>query len=570
MIGVHPTTPGGAYGRYDLGTYANPSYTVSGQFLPKNFHDLLKWTRFIIVKSPTVTEVLRKLATYPITDVVVNSPNSKLRDKYEDIIESIRLIEKMSDSGFDYQAYGNSFNSIYFPIDRFLKCPYCETSYSANKALDGRYAIWKKWGFHGTCPSCNHQVTYERVDVASKDLSRINIVKWKPDNISINDNPITGDTEYYYNIPGDTKRKIITGDPHYICTLPWEFIEAVKVQKAFKFSRGQLYHMKSLSMGDIVEGFGVPPLLSHYSTVFNMECLKKANEAIALEHLNPMRILYPQQGTNAGDPASMMTMSNFSMNVRDALRKFKQDPNHILLSPVPVGVGNLGGQGKSLLVTQELKFAEEQLLMSMGVSRELLSGQTNWTSSTVGLRLLENNMNQYTRKLKRFLNWIMDQVTNYLGIEDVDVELIPFELTDNDQMKQLYLELHQRQLVSSDTLLNAFDIDPDKEREKIVQDIINKAGESIKTKHKVEIAEFMAMRDTTSDGEDDDGHKDYREEVMAIARKILEEKDEEKRNQMLIQLHTSDPNKYAHVMQYVQQYLQPDPEQPGDEEGASQ
>lgn len=556
QIGTSPTiTPGGYYGRYDLGTYANPAYDVSSQFLPRSFHDLLKWTRFIIVKSPTSAEVLRKLATYPITEVTVSSPKKQLREKYEEIFESVKLIEKMSDGGFDYHAYGNSFTSIYFPIDRMLECPKCKTSYNSRKALDGKYAIWKKFQFSGECPGCSQKVIYKRIDTKSKDVNRINIIKWKPDNISINDNPITGDTEYFYNIPGDVKRKILIGDPHFLTTVPWEFVEAVRTQKEFKFAPGAIHHMKSLTMGDFIEGFGVPPLLSHYSTVFYMQCLKKANEAIALEHMNPMRVLYPQQSSSAGDPVSMMSMNNFTTNVKSSLQRFKQDPNHVLLSPVPIGTAYVGGQGKSLLVTQELQFAEEQLLMAMGVSRELLSGTTNWTSSTVGLRLLENNMNQYNRKIKRYLTWIVDQIANYLGLEEADVSLVPYQLTDNDALKNMYLQLHQASLISGKTLLETCDIDPEKESEKIVQEQIDKAEESVRMKYKMEQAVYMAHKDEVSDGEDESGYNDYRQDVMTKAQAILQEPDEQKRMEMVMALQAEDEAKYDHVMTIIQQYM---------------
>lgn len=543
------------YGRYELGTYANPAYDVSSQFLPRSFTDLLKWTRFIIVKSPTTTEVLRKMATYPITEVTISTPKESLKDRYEDIFESVKLIEKLSDGGFDYHAYGNSFTSMYFPIDRYLECPHCKTSYTSRKALDQRFAIWKNWSFEGECPSCSSKVSFKRTDVKSKDVSRINIIKWKPDNISLNNNPITGEVEYYYKIPSDVRRKIMTGDPHFLCTVPWEMIEAVRLQRDFKFSPGTIHHMKSLSMGDFIEGFGVPPLLSHYSTVFYMQCLKKANEAIALEHMNPLRMIYPQQGSGSGDPLSMMSMGNFTGQVKNQLKKFKQDPNHVLIAPIPIGVGNMGGQGKSLLVTQELQLAEEQLLMSMGVSRELLSGTTNWTSSAVGLRLLENNMNQYVRKLRRYLRWIVRQITAYLGMEEVEVDFVPFELTDNESMKQLYFQMQQSGIISDDTLLESLGINPDEEAEKIIQSQIKKAETAVKLKTMVQRAEFIANRDEASDSEDDDGFADYKKNVIANAEKILNEPDEQKRMQTLLKLQAEDNGMYEHVIQVMSNYM---------------
>ncbi len=554
-ISSYNSTFNGAYGRYSLGTYPNPAFDVSSQFLPRSFSELLKWTRFIIIKSPTTTEVLRKMATYPITDITIDTPKEHLKEKYEDIIESIRLVEKLSDGGFDYHAYGNSFSSMYFPIDRLLKCKHCDVSYGSKDAMERGFVKWKNWNFHGTCPGCETEGTFERTDVKSTDISRINIIKWKPDDIAVNNNPISGEVDYYYKIPTEVRRKILAGDPHFICSVPWEMVEAVRTKKDFKFSRGTIHHMKSLSMGDFIDGYGIPPLLSHYSTVFYMQCLRRANEAIALEHMNPLRILYPQQSTGSGDPISMMSLGNFTNEVKTNLARFKQDPNHVLIAPVPVGVGSMGGQGKSLLVTQELQFAEEQLLLSMGVSRELLSGTTNWTSSHVGLRLLENNMDQYVRKIKRFLQWIMTQVSAYLGIEQVDVDLIPFELTDNDAMKQMYFQMQQAGLLSDTTLLEAHGIDPDEEAKKIIALQVKRAEQAVELSAKIKRATFMAGRDEKTDGDDDDGFEDHKRKVISIAQQILREPDEHKRTDIVMKLQAEDETTYRQVMDVLSEHM---------------
>lgn len=548
MIGSRTDTRG-LYGRYDLGTYANPSYDVSTQFIPRNFHDLLKQTRFILIKSPTVTEVLRKMATYPMTEVSYTTNNESLRKKYNEITDSVRVIEKLSDAGFDYSAHGNAFLSIYYPFERMLECRECENLINARTSL-GKEVKWTKFGFHGTCPSCHTTGVFKVKDTRSRDISRINIIKWKLDHIAVNENPISGESEYYYTIPGDVKRKVILGDPHFICTMPMGFIDAIRLNKDFMFAKDEVYHLKGLSMGDLIPGFGVPPLLSMYSTVFYMQCLRKANESIALEHMNPMRMIYPQQGSANADPIASMSMGNFTAAMKTNLQKFKQDPNHILLSPIPIGVGYMGGQGKSLLVTNELQFAEEQLLMGQGVSRELLSGTTNWTSSTVGLRLLENNMNQYVRKLRNTLDWIYSKIANFLDIEKLDVDLVPFELTDNDNLKQMYLSMLDNNLIDETTVLEIFGMDPDKIKSRLREQAVHKAEEAVRTAEAVKRATFQANQ-SDDDGEDDNGYKEHRAEVVKLAQKLSQATPEEQQK-MAIQLKHDNPAMFAEVVSLIQ------------------
>ena len=115
--------------------------------------------------------------------------------------------------------------------------------------------------------------------------------------------------------------------------------------------------------------------------------------------------------------------------------------------------------------------------------------------------------------------------------------------------------MQQSGIISDDTLLEEFGIDPDKESERIVQAEIKKAETAVKLKAKVNRAEFMANRDELSDSEDDDGFDDYRNEVIDTARKLLEEPDERKRTHMLMEIQKENEGKYRHVLQVMAEYM---------------
>jgi len=568
LFGLNPT-PSGMADSYEVGQLPSPFFTQANQFIPRSFHDIIKWSRYITTQSPTTTEVIRKLSSYPITDFIMDSDQELTVDTYKKIFKSVKFKEKLCDFGFDYYTLGNVYVSIYFPIDRHLHCPNCKSSYEVRAAMRSGFAVFKKWTFQGECPNCSNQVTYKVVDTKSRDINRINLVKWKAEHVSLNHNPVTGESEFYYTIPGDVKRKIMMGDALFLSTVPWSMVEAVRYNKDYMFDPSNIYHMKSISMGNMVDGLGIPPLISHFGLVFYQQMLRKANEAVAAEHMVPLRVLFPQQSSAAADPVASMSLRGFAKNMRNTMRKMKSDPNHILISPVQVGYQQLGGQGRSLLVSQELQYAEEQQLMSMGVSRELLSGTTNWTSSTVGLRLLENTMGNYVGQISEVINWVMEKIAQYLSIEITDVKLVPFKLTDNEALKATMLDMWKSKILSASTLLETFGMDYNEELDKMGRDQVSVAEKEIEIKDLVDKAMYQKSKGLSSD-KDSSGFADNRTEAYNIAKKILAAKSPEEQRDILMDLQHTDPTLYQTVMGVLNDMPNPGGQEPGEQNEQTQ
>lgn len=381
-------------------------------------------------------------------------------------------------------------------------------------------------------------------------------MKWKPENIAINHNPVTDESEYYYNIPGDVRKGIMLGNPLFLSTVPWSMVEAVQQNKEYLFDSSNFFHMKSVSMGSMLDGFGIPTLISHYNLVFYQAMLRRANEAVAAEHMTPLRAIFPQQNSGQGDPVQMLSLQGFAQHMKKTFRQLKSDPNHVLISPVPIGFQSIGGQGKALLVNQELQYAEEQQLMSLGVSRELLSGSTNWTSSTVGLRLLENTMGNYVSLILEVIEWVMRMVTGYLDIEQHEVTLVPFKLTDNEALKQAMMEMWKGQLVSAQTLLKAFGLDYNEELQNIKEDSISKAEVNIEVKDAVQRAAYLKSKEVNS-AEDKTGFKEAQSQAFQVASQItdmMHSGDPQQLQQaqaILTQLHSTQPELYELVEQLL-------------------
>ena len=545
-----PLVPGTSGGPGHGSSTPSPFFTVANQFLPRNLHDIIKWSKYITMQSPVTTEVIRKLSTYPITEFVIKTKAEHTKSKYKEIFKSFKLKQALYDIGFEYHTVGNVFVSIYFPIQRSLGCAQCKTMYNAKHA---HFTTFKKFQFEGTCPACSYRGTFTRVDTKSQNVQDMNLIKWDPTNISVNHNAITGESEYYYKIPNDVKRRVQTGDKLFVNSVPWGLIEAVKNNQDFKFDSSHIFHLKNVSAGHSINGIAIPPLISIFPLVYYQATLRKANESIATEFMHPMRVVFPTAQTGNSDPVVGISMRNFVGNITNALEKHKRDKAHILVAPVPIGYQAISGEGKSLLVSQEIQQAEESILLSLGVSKELLSGVTNWQSSTVGLRLLQNTMETYTTQMMDFTNWAMLHVSNYLGIEHCEVSLVPFKLTDDQALQQMLIAMVAEGRASESTLNEAFGMDYEQELEKIHKDAITKAVHEVKMKFAVEQAVFLASREVTDQFDRDSDYRTSLTKAQGIAQQLYQA-DPMMQTEILGQLKVTDYPQYLLVFALLEEF----------------
>ena len=542
--------------------YPNPWFNVANQYTPRNLQDLIKWVKYITLQSPTVTEVLRKFSTYPITDFVIDTKTTKTRETYQSLFKSLKLKEVLQNIGFQYWTLGNVFISLYFPITRTLKCPSCQSTYPAKAATWSKFVKYK---FMGTCPKCSFNGEFEVADTKSTNIEDLNVILWDPQDISTEHNPLTGETLYYYSIPKQIRNEIARGNKLFVNTVPMQVIEAVRRNEDFLFDPRNFFHLKNISTGGSVDGVALPPFLSLFSLVFYQATLRRANEAVAMEYIAPLRIVSPASN-GITDPILATSMRRFKDELEHAFKRHKQDPNYVMISPLPLTYQLAGGEGKTRLVSQELEQSEQQLLLSLGVSQELLSGTTNWTSSHVGLRLLENTLQHYTSRLDEVIEWIMTKVTTYLKIEPCAVSLTPVKLLDDDSFRQTIGELFSTNSVSKQTMFETLGLDVSEEAEKIIKEAGVNAAIQVRSQIEAEVAQFLASRKAYDEVS---GTEEYQAAIKKALGYVqqLSSLNPQQQQQLLMQLKSEDFSMWLLTQKLLTEQQQPsEPEQPQDDQ----
>lgn len=463
-------------------SHGSPLFDFLTAFAPRKLKDLFRLCEYLYFNSSQIYAALQKFCTYPVTDIVYETQNDSLKEYYEELHDkTLKTKRILIRAAVDKFVYGNAFFSMYAPFVRFLKCPRCTTLTNIQQT-NYRFRL-KKLTFNYVCKSCNTRVDVNQDGVVDRKITRkdrISVIRWDPKLMDIDYNPITGHSEYYYTIPKEIKERCAKGNKHLIDTMPMEFLKAIRDDKIFKFAEGQIFHMRMDAPAGIEAQWGFPPLASTIKLFFYAAVLRKANEAIALDYVVPLRIVSPKQSTANADPLTTISIAKWSQEMKNSVKKWRRDPLHIMWSPIPAEVTHLGGQARALMTLGEVQAAEDNIIAAMGLPKEFIYGGFSAMGSGIQLRVLENQLVHQTGDLNDLLQWITDKSAKQLGRGTVVVSLAPFRFIDDVQQKALLLQLNMADpttgpWLSKRTLGEAFDVDPQDEREWRMQEAIDDA-----------------------------------------------------------------------------------------------
>jgi hypothetical protein len=563
MIGDPSINILGASGKGGAG-HTSPYHQYSQVFTPKSLKELMRLCEYVFYSSPHIYAALRKFGEYPITKLIYNTTNPTLKAKYENVLEeALRIRELLLAATWDKFVYGNGFISLYQPFTRFLNCPHCQSRTNIQRISYTFTLADIKFTF--VCPNCHKNAVIGPKGVIDTKLAiprKMNFIRWDPKQITIDHNDITGESIYYYAIPDKLKKLLSSGNKLLIDTMPMGFIEAASKGKHFKFAEDSIYRLKIGGPAGICSEWGLPPLLSVLNSYHYTQVLRKANEAIALDHLVPFRVLHPAQASGQGDPISMLNLRQWQDNMKRNIGQWRRDPLHLMFAPVPLGVTQMGGQGRALLTLGEIQEAEKGMVSALGIPMEFIYGGLTGSGMEATLRLIENQLESHISEIKGLLQWCANKVGRFLGWETVDVGLVKFRLTDDVQNKQTVFGMWQmgvsqgKPIISNSTIAEMYHIDMEDENKKIKQEALDAVRQSKETEVEIQklhqnLAQQAQEEFMQGSGLNYDQHAVMRaadekaQEIMSV--------DPNTQRSMMIQLQREDFVLYSVVLQRLHQ-----------------
>lgn len=538
-------------------THPNPMFDFLTGFVPRKLKDLFKWAEYLAFNSAHIYATTKKFGEYPITKLKFDTDNKELEERHralhEDYLDTKGFLTKVS---FDKFLYGNCFVSIYEPRIRWLKCDGCGTRTNI-EYLQYEY-VFDRVLFKFTCPvkSCKRKCQVRPSDEKLLDPTEINLIRWDPKLMDIKHNPVTGHAAYYYTIPASLVQDMKKGDRTILDHMPLEFLICAQKKVPFKFAKDSLYHLKVPGPAGVEVQWGLPPITSAIKLFLFAATLRKANEAIALEHIVPMRVLYPQASDQMGSPVEKINLSQWKSEIQNNYKQYRRDPLHVMLAPVPVGVQDIGGQGRALLTFSEVQEAEKNIMLSMGVPPEFLLGGLGQNSGEVTLRMLENQLQTHVDDLNKLVSWISRKVTVFLEYGAVPTAMEDFKVLDDIELKQLLVKVWEAGKLDDAHVFEALNLEPSLVRERLKQEALDNARHQQETQVEIQKMQNSLSQQAQQKANAGGGLQYNVQAITQMAQQQaqqLSSMDVGTRRSELHAMQASDPVMYACTVQALEQ-----------------
>jgi len=468
--GRYAPTRGRMQGSISQGVnYPSPFFDVAHTYLPTTVKQLFKYCRYYFMTNPLVNATVFKLSEYPVTDIIIDHENPKVKRRWMEYYhDHLRFRAFQVEAGLDYFCYGNGLNSVSFPFQKYLTCVTCKWTERADKTR--RFWTFTNSEFRLQCPRCGQNGPALAHDHYYRNASGIRLLRWNVEDVEIQYNDITGESTYYYTIPGGLRNDILIGKKDVVQSTPQIFIQAMKQRKGVIFSKDNIFHLKRPTLAQQDRGWGTPLILPVLKDTFYLQIMKKAQEAVLLEHIVPLRVIFPQAASGSSDPFTTINLVDWRDQVAAEIARWRYDNNYIPIMPLPLGQQSIGGDGKALLLFNEMQALSEHIIMGMGVPREFLMGGLSYAGTNVSMRMLENSFLSYVGRHRLMARWVMKMVAHFMGWPEANVRFKPFKMADDLQRKAYLFQLNQGGKVSDQTLLADADLEQEEEDEIMIRE----------------------------------------------------------------------------------------------------
>ena len=433
--------------------------------LPKSIKEIFKLSKYFYTVDHVISAAVYKLAEYPITDIIYDTEIPALKELYEEILEERLEIKRLLvEIGLNYNLYGNVFISIIPPFVRKFIGKNSKKEYEP-KIIKGE-PNWvvrdKKLYFKEN--GAEEEVTIKDELVKSTDYS---VIIWDPMNVEIEYNEFSGKSDYYYVIRKNALSKF-NNKPEYLMQSNRAFLDAWLENKTkIKFNRQQLIVIQRPSpIITETRGWGLPLVVAALPIAFQKLLLRKVQQSIFKDRMLPYRFVAPPTELLTENSPLATNLKRWREEVEKALQMWRINPNYFGIFPVPIMAGSITGEGKNYTTFQEINMLDTETTVAMQVPQEFLVGGLQWSGSSVSLRMLENHFLNYRRSLDSFFAKLVQIISTTYGVEPISIRLKDFKMADDQTVKQMLANLYQLDLISAQTLLEAFEIDYEREKAK--------------------------------------------------------------------------------------------------------
>jgi very-short-patch-repair endonuclease len=432
---------GGAGTIYGQPQFFSPVHTPINWQIPSKRLEINQWCRFFYENEPKVASAIDFYSYFPMNDWEHECRDRKVKLYFDKFKKKLNLTKWCRLISHEVHLLGDC-----FPFAE-VSCPLCHGSGMIGDTL------------------CDHEggtikrlivLNPDYVDVHSSPLNPDPIITLRPDEELIN--MVQRKTPGYEKLSPSVIALVSSGQPIRLDN-----------QNVSQIQYGESGYAR-YGNGMVRRLF---PILSYKTK------LMVAQWIVAERLIVPIKIVKVGSDERPAGPADIAA-------VQAQLAETANDPNLTIVTHHAFDYQFLGASGQVLTLSNEFELINQEILDGMMINNALLNGEgPAHQSAAVGIEAMIQRLNTFRNQISE---WLIDSL--YLpeakrqGFIDENPEtgeeewIVPkikwnsMHLRDQQQYRTFIIQLYEKGLVSAQTVLEAFDIDPDQEIERKRYDAI--------------------------------------------------------------------------------------------------
>jgi len=320
------------------------------------------------------------------------------------------------------------------------------------------------------CPHCqgSGKLGDEICDHEGGTIRRMVILN--PDYVEVYTSPVNPDAIIALRPDEELINMVQRKTPGYERLSP-EVIKLISSGQPIRLDNRNVTHLKYGECGYTKYGIGMVrrlfPILSYKTK------LMVAQWIVAERLIVPIKIVKVGSDERPAGPADIA-------DVQAQLAMTAQDPNLTIITHHAFELDFVGAAGRVLTLSNEFEFINQEVLDGMMINNALLNGEgPNFSSAAVGIEAMIQRLETFRQEISQ---WIEQSIylpeSKRQGFIDKNPEtgeeeyLIPkikwgsMHLRDQQQYRTFMIQLYDKGVISAQTLLESFDLDPDQEIER--------------------------------------------------------------------------------------------------------
>lgn len=572
--------------------FNDPFLLPSNQSLPTELNTALDFCQYLYYMNPQYRRASIRTVSHFVTDIEFSgkSGDSKERKEIDTFLRhQLDIFGSMLELGEEWAAYGNGFSRIHFPTDRWLvdtRDHYVEYSFDMFDPVDIKY-LWQEVQYEVPDPKTMHleQKKQKRIklpffDRPSKDMSRIKLRKLDPRHVTLQHSFISGRTQVIYRFEDEFIAQIKKGFWWQANETPIPMLRAISKDEDFCFHEGHVFHFKAPTISGVSNhGWGIPEVIANYRSLHQLQVYRKIDEAVGMDYMLPFRLFSPSTGPQVSDATVHMLMSRWGKEIGSIIAKRRADPFAMHALPFPVNYQEFGAEGKNLTPKDLIEFQTNDMLDAMGYPAELHRGTLAVQQIPTTLRLFQNSFYFIHRGFDNYLKWVLKRVLDYLGREQMGVELQVPSMADDLEARNIYMQLAAGAEIPREIAYKPFGIDDpveavkrrmeedidiqrtqaklqkDFEREQSVGSMDDVLNQQAAAQEQQQGGGSSGSSPAQSSGDEEGGTSplDKENKAKEKAQMLVQEQDQGTINKELSNLKASDPQMHALVKEFMEQ-----------------